>query len=155
MTMLRNSRGFTLVELLMVFIVLAAVAQAGLVYWFDLRTRSSDVIALSDGRNLVTVVRNNFINLDDVQYDHNPGDGDNIGDADTAGNPRPPVFTLSPGVRARIVIGSESTGVPEQGYYEAYLFHVDGTNDGMSPSGKREFYYVADEANDVYSLATF
>jgi prepilin-type N-terminal cleavage/methylation domain-containing protein len=155
MTMLKNSKGFTLVEMLMVFIVLAALAQVGLVYYLDIRTRSSDVIAVSDGRNLATVVRNNFINLDDVKYDHNPGDGDEIGSVDTSNNSRPSVFTLSPGVRARIVAGSESPGVPEAGYFEAYLFHISGTKDSLSPSGYREFYYVADEASELYTLATF
>ena len=42
MSLLKNSRGFTLVELLMVFIVLGALIQVGLVYFIDLRTRSSD-----------------------------------------------------------------------------------------------------------------
>lgn len=155
MTICNNNRGFTFVELLMVFIVLAALSQVGLVYWLDLRTRSSDVMAISDGRNLVNLVRSNFVNLDNVKYDHNPGDGDEIGDVDVSNNARPPVFILSPGVRARIVNGSESPGVAEQGYFEAYLYHIDGTNDAMSVSGKREFYYVADEASDLYSIATF
>jgi type II secretory pathway pseudopilin PulG len=155
MTILKNNRGFTFVELLMVFVVLAALAQVGLVYWLDLRTRSSDVMAISDGRNLVNLVRSNFINLDNVKYDHDPGDGDEIGTVDVLGKDRPPVFILSQGVRARIVAGSESPGVADQGYFEAYLYHIDGTNDSMSVSGKREYYYVADETSDLYSIASF
>jgi len=154
-TVLKNNSGFTLVELLMVFIVLAALAQVGLVFWMDLRTRSSDVMVIADGRNLINIVRNNFVNLDDVKYDHNAGDGDDIGDLDTSDNPRMPIFILSPGVQARIVAGSESTGVPEQGYFEAYLYHLDGTKDGANPSGRREFYYIADEASGLYTIATF
>jgi hypothetical protein len=155
LTIIKDKRGFTFVELLMVFIILAALAQVGLVFFLDLRTRSSDVMAVSDGRNLVSIVRNNFVNLDDVKYDHLPADGAEIGTLDTANNPRPSVFMLSPGVQARIVAGSESPGIPEQGYFEAYLYHLTGTADSMSVSGKREFYYVADEASDLYTIATF
>jgi len=65
LTIIKDKRGFTFVELLMVFIILAALAQVGLIFFLDLRTRSSDVMAVSDGRNLVSIVRNNFVNLDD------------------------------------------------------------------------------------------
>ena len=78
---------------------------------------------------------------------------EHIGVSKREGGGRPPVFTLSPGVMARIEAGSES-GVADQGYFEAFLFHRDGTGD-ETPSGKKEFWYLADEANDVYSLPLF
>jgi hypothetical protein len=133
--------------------MLAALTQMAWNFLGDVRRRSFDVSAVADGRNLITVVRANFINLDNVQYDHDPDDGQAIGTVDTNGNPRPPVFTLSPGVRARIELGS-SSGIAAQGYYEAYLFHVSGTPDA-SLSGKREFWYLADEAGQIYSLPAF
>jgi len=140
----------------MVMIVLGILSQIALLFTLDLRTRSFDVTALADGRNLITVVRNNFVNLDDVNYEHAPADGPDIGAEDTAGNPRPPVFTLSPGVKARVENGSESTGIPGTSYFEAYLFHENGTDDPIPPSGKREYWIVADETVDpeIYKVPT-
>lgn len=149
----KSNSGFTFVELLTVMIMLAVLMQMAWNFMGDVRQRSSDVSAVADGRNLVTTVRANFVNLDNVQYDHDPDDGQAIGTVDMNGNPRPAVFTLSPGVRARIEAGSFS-GLPEQGYYEAYLYHVSGTPD-TSPSGRREFWYLVDEPNEIYSLPAY
>jgi prepilin-type N-terminal cleavage/methylation domain-containing protein len=151
---LRDNKGFTMVELMMVIICLGVLIQMAWNFLGDMRTRSYDVSAVADGRNLVTVVRSNFINLDDIDFQHAPGQGPDIGTKDRSNNPRPPVFTLSPGVKARIVPGSES-GTGEQGYYEAYLWHEAGTDDAIAPSGKREFWYLADEATQTYSLPTY
>ena len=150
---IKDSSGFTFIEILMVMIMLGILSQMAWNFMYDVRRRSSDVSAVADGRNLITVVRANFINLDNVQFDHDPSDGPAIGTVDRNGNPRPPVFTLSPGVMARIELGSQS-GTAEQGYYEAYLFHTNGTPD-VSPSGKREFWYLADEQNAIYSLPAY
>jgi len=150
-----GNKGFTLIELLMVFIVLGILSQIALVFMLDLRTRSHDVMALADGRNLVTVVRNNFVNLEDVNYEHDPSDGQEIGTVDTSANPREPVFTLSPGVRARIETGSRSNGIPEDGYFEAFLYHEGGTSDPVPSSGKREFWFIADETTGQYKLPTY
>ncbi len=150
-----GNEGFTLIELLMVFIILGILSQMVLVFTLDLRTRSHDVMALADGRNLVTVVRNNFVNLEDVKYEHDPSDGRDIGTVDTSDNPRDPVFTLSPGVRARIETDSCSNGVPEEGYFEAFLYHEGGTSDPVPSSGKREFWFIADETTGQYKLPTY
>jgi hypothetical protein len=150
----KDNKGFTFVELLTVMICLGVLVQMAWNFMGDMRRRSSDVSALADGRNLITVVRANFINLDDVNYRHNPDQGPQIGTKDRGNKPRDPVFTLSPGVKARIVPGSES-GLLHQGYYEAYLYHAAGTDDPITPSGKREFWYLADEANELFSLPTY
>jgi prepilin-type N-terminal cleavage/methylation domain-containing protein len=151
---LRDNKGFTMVELMMVMICLGVLIQMAWNFLGDMRMRSADISAVSDGRNLITVVRGSFINMDDIDYKHNPGHGSDIGTKDRSNNPRPAVFTLSPGVRARIIPGSES-GTGEQGYYEAYLWHEAGTDDPISPSGKREFWYLADEATQTYSLPMY
>jgi prepilin-type N-terminal cleavage/methylation domain-containing protein len=154
---LKDSRGFTFVELLMVFVVLGILAQIALVFMLDIRSRAYDTTALADGRNLITTVRNNFVNLDDVDYTKT--DGSDIGIETTAGQPRTPVFTLSPGVGITFDPGSKSTGKPDDpddpNYFEASLYHTAGTSDGSTDSGKREFYYLADEFSDSYILATF
>jgi prepilin-type N-terminal cleavage/methylation domain-containing protein len=145
---LKNSKGFTMIELFMVFAVLSILAQIAFTFMIDLRSRSSDVMALSDGKNLVTIVRNNFIALDDVDYTHNPGDGSDLGTISTVGGARPPVFTLSPGVEATIT-GESDPDNPGAGYVVATLYHESGTKMGLpSVSGRREFYFVVDELGE-------
>ena len=152
---LKGNKGFTFVELLMVFIVLGILSQIALTFMIDLRSRSSDVMAISDGKNLITAVRNNFVNLDDVDYTKT--DGSNVGVETTGGDNRVAVFTLSPGVNIVVTAGSESNGTPDTGFFEAWLYHENGTDDPASTTGcgKREFYYYAEEATDLYSIATF
>jgi prepilin-type N-terminal cleavage/methylation domain-containing protein len=151
---LKNNRGFTLIELLMVFVVMGIMAQMGLTFVLDLKSRSSDIMAISDGRNFVTVVRNNFVYRDDVDYTHNPGDGSNLGTVDTSGNPRPegPVFTMSPGVE--VTINGDSDPDDDANIVVATFYHSAGTADAGSGSGKREFYYVIDQLGDDI-LATY
>ena len=147
---LKDNRGFTFIELLMVFIVLGIMAQISLTFMIDLRSRSSDVMAIADGRNLINIVRNNFVNLEDVDY--TKVNGSDMGVETTAGDSRAPVFTLSPGVQFRLLAGS--SGTPDNGFFQVYLYHADGTDMGTT-SGKKEFYYYASEVADTYILATF
>lgn len=150
---LQNDKGFTLIEMLMVFIVLGILAQMTSLVVIDLKSRSHDLMAISDGRNLVTVIRDNFVDLADVDYTHNPGDGRDIGTVDTGGAARSPVFTLSPGVEVTLT-GKSDPALPGTGLVVATLYHTAGTTDTTTPSGKREFYYLIDElGTDV--LATF
>jgi prepilin-type N-terminal cleavage/methylation domain-containing protein len=152
---LTDNKGFTFIELLMVFVVLGILTQVGLIFMLDLRSRSSDVMAISDGKNLITVVRNNFVNLDDVDY--TKINGSDIGVETTGGDNRVAVLTLSPGVNIVVTVGSESNGTPDTGFFEAWLYHESGTDDPASTTGcgKREFYYYAEEATELYSVATF
>ena len=147
---LKDHRGFTLIELLMVFIVIGIMAQMTLVFVLDMQSRSHDVMAISDGRNLFTAVRDNFVNLEDVDYTQVSGAA--VGVQTTGGAGRAPVFTLSPGVKIRTIAGS--SGTPDMGFFQVYLYHESGT-DFPTPSGKKEFYYLASEVADQYVLAEF
>jgi len=146
----KNHRGFTLIELLMVFIVIGILAQMTLVFVLELKARTHDVMAISDGRNLFTTVRENFVNLEDVDYTQ--VNGSEVGVQTTGGAARSPVFTLSPGVRIREIAGT--SGTPDMGFFQVYLFHEGGT-DYPTGSGKKEFYYLASEPADQYILAEF
>ncbi len=150
---LKDNRGFTIIEFFIVFMIIGILAQIAFVFVLDLKTRTSDVVAITDGRNLMTIVRDNFVNLEDVDYTQT--NGSDIGVKTVGGVARPPVFTLSSGVRIRVEAGSQTDGTPENGYFEAYLYNMNGTSDAINPSGKREFYYLADEAFRTYTLATF
>jgi prepilin-type N-terminal cleavage/methylation domain-containing protein len=142
----KDNSGFTIIEMAMVLIMLGILTQMSWNFLADMRHRSSDVVAVADGRNLMTVVRANFINLDSVNYTHDPNQGSEIGTRDRDNNARAAVFTLSPGVKARIEAGSESGGV-HQGSFEAWLFHENGTG--------REFFFYANEEEEIYSLPTY
>lgn len=152
---LKDNKGFTIIELFMVLAVLSILAQMTLTFVLDLKTRSSDVVAISDGRNLMTIVSDNFVNLEDVDYEQT--NGADVGVKTVGGAPRQPVFTLSSGVQIRFegVNVNFSNGIPGEGWLEAYLYHINGTSDSSSTSGKREFYYCADESSGSYTLATF
>ncbi len=150
----QNESGFTVIELLMVMLILGLLAQMSMTFWIDLQSRSHDVAAISDGRNLVTVVRNNFVNLDDVDYTHAPGGGSDIGTVDTGGAARPegPVFTMSPGVEATIT-GDSDPSNPGSGLVVATIYHTSGTKEATA-SGRREYFFTIDELGaDI--LATF
>lgn len=151
---LKDNKGFTLIELFIVCVILGVLAQMAFTFVIDLRTRSYDVMALADGRNLITVVRNSYVTLEDIDY--TSINGTYIGVKTTGGNDRLKVYTLSPGVMAVVTGGSESTGIPDTSFFEAYLYHVHGSYDpaSVTGAGKREFYYLADETTDppLYSL---
>ena len=152
---LRNEKGFTLIELMMVMIVLGILAQMSTIFALDIRDRAFDAVALSDGKNLMTVAGNTFLALEDVDFDHTPADGSDVGIFDTGGVLRPgPVFTMSPGVRA--IISGESGLTAGTGTITAFVFHTKGTDDPLSlgGSGKREFYFHLDEMTSTISVPT-
>jgi prepilin-type N-terminal cleavage/methylation domain-containing protein len=146
-----NEKGFTLIELMMVMIILGILSQMGLTFALDIRTRSYDAVALADGKNLMTVATTAFTISEDVDFNHVPADGSEVGVLDTGGSPRPPAFTLSPGVKADIT----HTGAlnPGSGFITAFIYHENGTDDTIPPSnsGKREFYFTLDETTSFIS----
>jgi len=151
-TRLQNDKGFTFIEILMVIVILSILFQMALTFFKDLRTRSYDTVAITDGKNLITAVGNTFVLLEDVDYTHNAGDGSGIGTLTTSGAPRSTVFKLSPGVQA--IIFGESRSTPGASSVSAYLWHENGTDDAgsLSGNGKREFYFAIDEATSTISV---
>lgn len=137
-----NNKGFTLIEVMMVMIILGILAQLSMSFALDLRSRAYDSTAIVDARNLLVAIGNNFISLDLVDYTYDSAAGQDVG--------TPSVFTLSPGVRLSITGGSASTGDPADdfGFFEAMVYHAQGSDDstGVAASGKKEFYIYADGA---------
>ena len=105
---LKDNKGFTLIEIFIVCVILGVLAQMALTFVIDLRTRSYDVTAVADGRNLIMVVRNSFVTLEDIDY--TSINGPQVGVTTTGGAARVKVYTLSPGVMAVVTGGSGSTG---------------------------------------------
>ena len=148
----KNEKGFTIIELMMVFVILAILAKIALFFTLDIRMRTFDAIALSDGKNLLTIASNAFIGEEDVIFTHDPGFGPEIGTIDTNLNPRSPVFKLSPGVKAEIV--HTGATVPGSGFITAFIYHESGTDDpaALNDLKKREFYFTLDEMTSSISV---
>jgi len=142
-----NCSGFTLLELVLVVLLIGILAQIGLSYMVHFQAKAKDSIAIHDGRNLLTSVETSFANQEIVDYEHAPADGRDIG--------APIIFSMNQGVMARISAGSQSDGSEGNGKFEAWLYHSNGTDDPISLSGKREFYYFVDQSLNIYSLPTF
>ncbi len=142
-----NCSGFTLLELVLVILIIGILSQIGLSYMVNFQAKAKDSIAIHDGRNLLTSVETSFANREIVDYEHAPADGRDIG--------APVVFSMNQGVMARISAGSQSDGSEGNGWFEAWLYHSNGTDDPISLSGKREFYYFVDQSLNIYSLPTF
>lgn len=144
---INNEDGFTLIELMIVVVIVGILAQMATFFALDIRKRTFDAVALTDGKNLMTVAAGTFIALEDVDFTHDPSEGSNIGTT-LYTDPtisRPPIFTMSPGVRAEIV-GSSGL-IAGTGFIDAFVFHENGTDDAgaLSGNGKREFYFSLDE----------
>jgi prepilin-type N-terminal cleavage/methylation domain-containing protein len=147
----RDQRGFTLHELLIVMAILGILMQIATISMLEMRRSALDTSAISDARNLIEAAMNKFIDKADVNLVHAAGEGREVGDTTIGGAAREPVFTLSPGVRAR-VIGSSNWGGDGNGYMEAWVYHPNGNEDGGTPSGRREFYCIIDEAAGISSF---
>jgi type IV pilus assembly protein PilA len=149
---LRTKKGFTLIEIMMAMIILAVLATMSMNFFFDLQSRSYDAVAIADGKNLMTSVGNAFILLENVDLNHAPGDGSEVGTMTVGGEGRSKLVQLSPGVQA--VIFGESTSIPGTSGVSAYLWHENGTDDGssLSGNGKREFYFAIDEFSSSISV---
>ena len=148
---IKRKDGFTLIELMMVMIILGILTQMSTTFALDIRKRAYDASALADGKNLMTMAGNSFIGLDDVDFYHTSTDGPQVGFLDTGGDTRPPIFTLSPGVKA--VIFGTSPGIPGGGLVSARVYHTNGTDD-LTPSGKREFWFSIDEMTSSITAPT-
>ncbi|MCP3876201.1 MAG: prepilin-type N-terminal cleavage/methylation domain-containing protein [Desulfobacteraceae bacterium] len=146
----KNKKGFTIIELMVVTSMVAILASIAIVNYVPLKRKAYDLTALSDARTLVDSVVAATLNEEDIDY-AKINTGGPVGDLDTDGNPRIPVFILSPGVEA-LIAGDTKQAPGDSTYFEAYVYHTSGTSDPATLSGKKEFLCIVDEANDISSL---
>lgn len=148
---LRDERGFTLQELCIAMAIMMVLAQMAMLSMMEMRRSALDTSALSDTRNLIDSAMNKFMDNADVSLVHASNEGREVGNTTNSGAGRSPVFTLSRGVKAR-VIGSSDWAGDGNGYMEAWVYHPNGNEDLATPSGRREFYCIIDEATGISSF---
>lgn len=158
----RNSRfadqaGFTLVELMVAFMIVAILSTIGMYYYADVRARSADSQAFTEGRGMVTALNDAFLAEEDVYF----GDGSTVvagsgvGSLESDGSTsRTPIFTVSTDIRVRLD-GDNDSSVAGDGYIMAEVWNITGSDDATTPSGKKEYTYIIDEGSGTVSTPTF
>jgi prepilin-type N-terminal cleavage/methylation domain-containing protein len=141
---LRDTSGFTFVELLIIIAIIGVLASIAIFNYMPMRAKAMDSAAMSDARNLADIVTNAAMTNADIDYTK-INTGGAVGDKDTSGNPRTPVFLLSPGVEALIIGDSRQGANGNATFFSAIIYHTGGTPDVASPSGKKEYSCSVDE----------
>ena len=143
-TYIKNSNGFTVLELVFVFATICVMATIATKSYMDSRMHVVNASALAETRGLGKSVINVFLDGRDVDLAHLPGDGPLIGAVDTSGNPRRPIFTLSSGMQALIIGNSPPGG---KGTCTATVWHPRGNG--------KTFTVIIDEVADITSFPSY
>ncbi len=142
---LKNNKGFTLLELMIVTALVSILASIAMINYAPFTQRAYDITARSEARYLIESVVIAAVNEEDVDYTK-LNTGGAVGNIDTVGNPRQAVFSLSSGVLALIVGDSIQAPNGDTTVFLATIYHTSGTDDPTTLSGKREFTCSFNEA---------
>ncbi len=145
---LGNTKGFTLIELMIVIATIGILASIAVMNYNPLKHKAYDTIALSDARNLVDAIIDAALNGEDVNY-AKVAAGGAVGDKDNSDNPRTPVFVLSPGVEATITGNSQQLPDGKTTIVQVTIYHIKGTPDG---GGTKQFSCGVNENTGLVSL---
>ncbi|WP_300460673.1 type II secretion system protein [Desulfobacula sp.] len=148
---LKNMKGFTFLELMIVISMVGIIASIAMVNFIPLKKKALDKTALMDARNLVDSIIIATLGDEDVDFTK-INTGGAVGDVDTVGNPRNPVFVLSPGVAALITGDTHQNASGDVTIVLATVYHTDGTADPLTLSGKKEYSILVDESTDIAGL---
>ena len=117
MRRLKNRKGFTFIELVVVMAILAILSAIAITYYHDIMKSSYDLTAKADARSLITALHGAFFD-ESLVVDFAASASDSvIGE--------PVIFTFSPGVKARLVTGFKSP--LGSGDFYAEIYHYNGT----------------------------
>lgn len=151
---LKGTKGFTLIEIVVVGVMVGILATIAIVNYVPLRRKALDTTALIDARNIVDAVTTAMLGGESVRYNNVPGTGGAIGYEDAAGNARTPVYVLSPGVKVIFMWGDSTQGDGSQTIFSATIYNENGTPDTSlgNLSGRKEYSCALDEAAGITSL---
>ena len=145
---LKNSQGFTLLELMTVIGIVAVLATMAVLSGWDSRKKAQDLLALYDAKNILTIVGSSFLEKEDIDFDTNGNWVTQIGTTrwSDGGARRVALYTLSPRVVANATGFSSKV---DPGNISIYLYNTSGTGVSFAlyPGIKvRTFYVNIDEA---------
>jgi prepilin-type N-terminal cleavage/methylation domain-containing protein len=151
-TPIKDAKGFTLVELMLVISILAILSAIAILNYIPMRAKSMDSVAHADARHIMGSVVNAITSSADIDFAKGTiippvGVPGAVGGLDLGGNPRSAIFNLSLNVHARIIGNSNYLGLNNT-YFEAWIYHTGGTTTG-DPSGKKEYYCLIDVVGGV------
>ncbi len=148
---LKNIKGFTLIELMVVILLMSIIASIGTVNFMPLVKIAYDKTALVDARNLVDSIIDVTLSEENVDF-AKASTGGTVGTVDTFGNPRISVFVLSQGVAARITGNTHMGANGDSTQVLASVWHTNGTVDLATLSNKKEYSILVDESTNFAGL---
>ena len=146
-----NKKGFSLIELFIVMLILAVLITLGFTQFTDLKDRAEDTQAYTEGRNLILAVSDAFLENEDIKFDTDDnGIAGSVGTIRyTDSSARPAIYSLPQDIRVRMT--GQSTPQPGSGFLTFEIWHAHGTP-ATTLSGKKEYYFEIQEDNNSISL---
>lgn len=150
--MLNNQHGFSLIELMVVVAILGILSTMALYPLITMRARGADAAAISDARNLVDAVNENFIRQSYPDFRIRNGNKIGLNPDGTY------AFTLSEDVNIITLVHTDLTDIAlmKDGILSALLYHVNGSTDSTNPfaamtNNRRVFWIYVDELAGITS----
>jgi prepilin-type N-terminal cleavage/methylation domain-containing protein len=137
--------GFTLIELLVVITVIVNLFAIAIPTYLGYKCKAHDLSALANAQSLLKPAIQILLDGIEINYIHDPGDGNVIGDEnDDLGHYIPEFFTLSPLVSAKVEIFNYFAAGSKISSVGLWVYSEKGTNDPSGLNGKKTFHVYMD-----------
>jgi prepilin-type N-terminal cleavage/methylation domain-containing protein len=150
-----GNKGFSPIEVMIVMTIIVILAATGTVVYMDFTAKDNDAVALNDAKFLTAVGSKVLLDDEKMFLNQVVGAGGVVGDmVDPLGNVIPKLYTLSPGVRAEVLIANFDAPGPPPATFKAIAiktWHERGS-DGPIPALPKKTYLVSvDTATGIQS----